>query len=95
MNQIGDENQSCRSSSAAPISREDRPPFQQRKHQHPASKQPYSVHSIRRYGEARGERRPPATSAVLNPQDQKLISSMANKEVVGHFCESKWLNLPL
>lgn len=52
------------------------------------------MHSIWRYGEACRGRLSPATSTVLNPQEQKLLFSMANKEVVGLFCESKWLNMP-
>lgn len=95
MNQTGNENQSRRSNSAAPISREEGPPFQQRKHQHPPSKQPYSEHSVWRHGEARGGRLSPAISTVLNPQEQKLLFSIANKEVVGLFWEIKWLNMPL
>lgn len=38
---------------------------------------------------------PPATSTALNPQEQKFLFSMANKDILGLFCESKRLNMPL
>lgn len=37
----------------------------------------------------------PAISTVLRPREWKLVFSMANKEVVGLFCKSEWLNMPL